>query len=197
LRPVILASKSAARAQILRQAGVAFEIASSGVDEDRLKAEALSNGRLPGQIAETLAEAKALAVSRSRPGLVIGADQTLEFEGRLFDKAASTEDAERRFAELRGRTHHLHSAVTLASGGAALWRERKTASLTMRAFSDAYLQGYMARNAEIATACVGGYAWEGEGVQLFESVEGDYFTILGLPILGLLAELRRLGAVEQ
>ena len=195
MSPVVLASKSAARAQILRNAGVRFETAGSGVDEDVLKAEGLANGRAPAQIAMALAEAKALSVSRSRPGWVIGADQTLEFEGRLFDKAASAEDACRRLIELRGKSHQLHSAVALAADGKVIWREIKTASLTMRDFSDAYLEGYMARNAEAATACVGGYEWEGEGVQLFEAVEGDYFTILGLPLLGVLAELRRLGAV--
>ena len=193
---VILASKSAARTQILRNAAVAFEAASSGVYEDVLKAEGLARSDSPAQIAETLAAAKALAVSRARPGLVIGADQTLEFEGRLFDKASSADEARERLAELRGKTHQLHSAVALANDGVVVWRETKTARLTMRAFSDAYLTGYMTRNAEAATSCVGGYEWEGEGVQLFERVEGDYFTILGLPILGLLAELRLRGAVQ-
>jgi septum formation protein len=193
---VILASKSAARTQILRNAGVAFDTASSGVDEDVLKVEALAKGDSPVKIAETLAGAKALAVSKTRSGLVIGADQTLEFEGRLIDKAASLEEARRRLAELRGKVHQLHSAVALAVDGVVVWRETQSARLTMRDFSDAYLSGYMARNAEAASACVGGYEWEGEGLQLFEKVEGDYFTILGLPVLGLLAELRRRGVVQ-
>jgi septum formation protein len=196
LNLVVLASQSAARAQILRQAGVAFESVSSGVDEDVLKSEGLATGASPAQIAETLAAAKALRVSQMRPGLVIGADQTLEFEGRLIDKAASIDEAQSRLLELRGKTHQLHSAVALAIDGVVVWRETKTARLTMRSFSEAYLQGYMARNIEAARSCVGGYEWEGEGVQLFESVDGDYFTILGLPILGLLAELRRRGAVQ-
>jgi septum formation protein len=197
LNRVILASKSLARAQILRNAGVTFETIASGVDEEDLKGDALARGWSSKHIAERLAEAKAVAVSKLHPGLVIGADQTLELEGRLFDKAATLDEAEGRLAELRAKTHDLHAAVALASEGAVIWRETKTARLTMRAFSDAYLRSYIRRNAETATSSVGGYAWEGEGVQLFQSVEGDYFTILGLPILGLLARLRQLGVVPQ
>jgi septum formation protein len=191
---VILASKSAARAQILRGAGVAFETASSGVDEDTIKAEQLAAGATPSKIAEVLAQAKAVGVSAGADALVIGADQTLELDGRLFDKAASLEEGRRQLTELRGRRHQLHSAVVIAQGGAVVWSDVQTARLTMRDFSDAFLEGYMARNAEAILTCVGGYQLEGEGVQLFEAIDGDYFTVLGLPILGLLAELRRRGA---
>jgi septum formation protein len=197
LTPLILASQSQARAQILRGAGVAFETASSGVDEEAIKAEQLAAGAGPRKIAEILAEAKATRVSAQPPGLVIGADQTLELDGVLFDKAASPEQARANLLLLRGKTHQLHSATAIARDGVVVWSNTQSARLTMRDFSDAFLEGYMARNPDALAWCVGGYEYEGEGMQLFEAVDGDYFTILGLPILPLLAELRRLGAAKS
>ena len=192
---LVLASKSAARAQILRGAGVAFEIRSAAVAEGPLKAAALAKGEAPRHIAESLAEAKAVAASRGTTDWTIGADQTLEFEARLFDKAETEEQARACLQTLRGKTHQLHAAVALARDGRVVWRNTQSATLTMRPFSDAFLEAYLRRNPEIATGCVGGYALEEEGVQLFEAIEGDYFTVLGLPILPLLAELRRQGLV--
>ena len=127
---------------------------------------------------------------------MIGADQTLDLDGRLFDKAASADDAKANLLKLRGKIHQLHSATVIARDGAIVWRDTQSAQLTMRDFSDAYLEGYMARNADALAWCVGGYELEGEGIQLFDVVDGDYFTILGLPILPLLKALRGLGAIQ-
>jgi septum formation protein len=193
---LVLASKSAARAALLAGAGVPFETSGSGVDEDALKAAMLAEGASPRDVADALAEAKAVKVSGRRPGdFVIGADQTLDLEGRLFDKPASMAEAAERLKSLRGRTHKLHSAVVVARDGAPIWREVRTARLTMRPFSDVWLEGYLARGGEALLSSVGAYQLEGEGVQLFSAVEGDYFTILGLPLFGLFDLLRNHGVI--
>jgi septum formation protein len=192
---VILASKSTARAQLLAGAGVAFEVAGSGVDEDAIKQRLLVDGAGPREVALTLARTKALAVSAGRPGLIIGADQTLDLDGVLIDKAPTLADARERLQALRGRLHQLHSGVAVAEGGAIRWSEVQSAGLAMRDFSDAFLDDYLARNADAALSSVGGYQLEGEGLQLFDQIDGDYFTILGLPMLGLLTLLREDGAV--
>jgi septum formation protein len=195
---LILASKSAARSALLSGAGVPFEATGSGVDEDALKAGLLAEGFGPRDIADALAEAKAVKVSAGRPGaLVIGADQTLDLDGALFDKPASMADATERLRMLRGRTHKLHSAVVVARDGAPIWRTVETARLTMRTFSDAYLEGYLARGGTELLSSVGAYQLEGEGVQLFSRIEGDYFTILGLPLFGLFDLLRRHGVLPE
>ena len=192
---IILASKSAARSELLRNAGVVFETAGAGVDEDVIKQQMLGQGASPAQIAAALADAKALAVASRTEGLVIGADQTLDFEGRLFDKADTVDEARARLLELRGRRHQLHSAMTIARGGEVLHRELASATLVMRDFSEAWLDGYLERQGKTILASVGCYQLESEGVQLFERIEGDYFVILGLPLLGLLQFLRRQGAL--
>jgi septum formation protein len=191
-----LASRSRTRSAILANAGVAFEIEVSEFDETQAKRGLLEQGMTPIAIAGALAELKALAVSRARPGLVIGADQTLDLAGVLFDKADDLHEARRRLAGLRGRRHALHAGLAIAEQGAIVWRETQTAWLTMRSFSEDFLEGYLARNGHRILSSVGCYQLEGEGVQLFEKIEGDYFTILGLPLFGLLAFLRRAGAVE-
>ena len=194
-KQVTLASKSAARAQLLAGAGVSFETMGSGVDEDAAKARLLSDDADPRDIALALAETKALVVSTRRPGLIIGADQTLDLDGSLFDKVATLDEARHRLERLRGREHQLHSGVAVARDGAVIWRETRGATLGMRDFSDGFLAGYLARNGEAALSSVGCYQLEGEGLQLFDRIEGDYFTILGLPMLGLLALLRREGVI--
>ncbi|WP_395672976.1 Maf family protein [Phenylobacterium sp.] len=187
---IILASKSAARRAVLTGAGVPFEVKVAGVDEDAVKAGLLAEGAGPRDIADALAELKAIRVSRSQGGFVIGADQTLELDGRLYDKAESLDEARGRLVALRGKTHKLHSAVVVAKDGAPIWREVVTATLTMRDFSDAFLEAYLQAEGEEALGSVGCYRLEGPGAQLFSRIEGDYFAILGLPLLGLLDLLR-------
>jgi septum formation protein len=193
--PLVLASKSPARAQLLRNAGLQFDTASPGVDEEAVKAAMLDDGAGPREIADALAELKAIRVSNKRDGLVIGADQTLDLDGALVDKAESLTGARARLQSLRGRPHVLHSAVVVARDGQPIWREVKSARMTMRAFSDEFLDGYIAREGEHLLGSVGCYRLEGEGVQLFDRIDGDYFTILGLPMLGLLDLLRRYAIV--
>ena len=193
--PVILASKSAARRALLEGAGVPVEISVAGVDEDAVKAGLLAEGATPRDIADALAELKAIRVANARRGFVVGADQTLEFQGRLYDKAPTLEEARARLKLLRGKPHKLHSAVVVARDGAAVWREVASATLTMRDFSDDFLEHYLATEGPGALASVGCYRLEGPGAQLFSKVQGDYFAILGLPLLGLLEFLRQQGAL--
>ena len=195
--PVTLASTSKARRALLEGAGVTFEAVDSGLDEEITKAWLKDQGAWPRRIAEALAEAKALKASEGRPGLVIGADQTLEFETGLYDKVATTDAARERLKLLRGKPHQLHSAVVVAQNGTAIWRDRVSATLTMRDFSDAFLEDYLAAEGEAALGSVGCYRLEGPGAQLFSRIEGDYFAILGLPLLGLLDFLREQGALAQ
>ena len=195
MSPVILASRSASRAAILKAAGVTFETATPEVDENAAKSALLAAGAGARQVAEALAEAKAAQVSRQRAGLVIGADQTLDVDGVLYDKARNVCEARERLMALRGRAHQLHAAVVVARDGAAIWRSANTARLTMRAFSDAFLDDYLAAEGETVLSCLGCYRLEARGAQLFETVEGDYFSILGQPLFGLLDFLRQAGAL--
>ncbi|HEY5071649.1 MAG TPA: Maf family protein [Caulobacteraceae bacterium] len=192
-----LASTSASRSAILEGAGVAFETMAPGVDEGEIKDRLLSTGEGPLQIALALAALKAMTASRGRRGLVIGADQTLEIDGELLDKARSLDEARRRLLALRGRAHLLHSAVALAEDGAVVWRAHETARLAVRDFSDEFLAAYLDQEGERILDSVGGYRLEGLGAQLFAAIEGDYFSVLGLPLLPLLAQLRERGAVAS
>lgn len=196
--PIILASKSAARRSVLDGAGVPYEAVTAGVDEDAAKASLTAEGARPREVADALAELKAIKVSRARPGaLVIGADQTLEHHRRLYDKVDTLEAARARMKDLRGQAHKLHSAVVVARDGVPIWREVETCTLTMRNFSDAFLEEYLARDGEESLGSVGCYRLEGLGAQLFDRIEGDYFAILGLPLWGLLDLLRRHGALPE
>lgn len=194
--PVTLASKSSARQAILRNAGLTFESVVAGVDEEASKAGLLAEGAAPREVADALAELKAVKVSTKRPGLVIGADQTLDFAGRLIDKVETLDQARDLLLELRGQSHKLHSAVVVARDGRPIWRVVQSARLSVRPFSDAWLDGYLDRRGEHILHCVGCYELESEGVQLFDAIDGDYFTILGLPLVGLLDFLRLHGALE-
>jgi septum formation protein len=194
--PITLASKSAARMAILTNAGVTFEAVGPGVDEDAAKAGLLAEGASPREVADALAELKAFKVSTKRPGLVIGSDQTLDLDGVLIDKVDTVEAARERLLQLRGKVHKLHSAVVVARDGQPIWRVVETSRLSVRNFSDAWLDGYLQRNSPDILCSVGCYLLEGEGVQLFDRIEGDYFAILGLPVTGLFDFLRLHGALE-
>lgn len=192
----VLASGSAIRRQILTGAGIRFETQSPGVDEDALKSKL--RGAAPGVVALELAKAKALAVSMQRPdALVLGADQVLAMDGRVFDKAKTPEEARERLTAQRGRAHTLEGGLAAARGGDIVWTHESTARLTVRDFSEAFLDDYMNQAGEELTASVGAYAYEGLGAQLFERVEGDYYAILGLPLLPVLDLLRREGVIRS
>jgi septum formation protein len=192
--PLILASKSAARRAMLENAGVPFEVRVAGVDEEAIKA--VSTDLDPAALAVRLAEAKALAVSRDDAAAwVLGSDQTLAFDGGLVSKAKSLEAARDRLKSMRGRTHHLHSGAALAVKGEIVWSGVDTVEMRMRDFSDAFLDAYLAAEGEALLSCVGSYRLEGMGSQLFEAINGDYFTVLGLPLWPVLTELRRAGVL--
>jgi septum formation protein len=191
---LILASKSAARRAMLEDAGVAFSIQAADVDEDAVKA-AHDPADAAG-LAVELARVKALAVSRHDPeAWVLGADQTLAFAGGLVSKAPSMAAARTRLAAMRGLSHQLHSGAALARNGQVVWSGVDTVTMQVRDFSDAFLDAYLAAEGEAVLASVGSYRLEGLGSQLFDAVEGDYFTVLGMPLWPVLAELRRAGVL--
>ena len=194
LQPLVLASKSDVRGKILAAAGLRFEIRPAQIDERAVEAQA---GPLDAAAAaRLLARKKAQSVAATLPGrLVLGADQTLARGNKRFSKPGNRAEAAEQLRELRGRTHELHSALALVRDGETLFERVDSARLTMRDFSDAFLADYLDLAGGAALASVGGYQLEGVGVHLFERVDGDYFTILGLPLLPLLAFLRDKGFV--
>ncbi len=193
---LILASRSAARRAMLADAGVPFTVQVADVDEDAVKA-AHDPSDAAG-LAVELARVKALAVSRhDDDAWVLGADQTLAFDGGLVSKAGSLAAARARLMTMRGRHHQLHSGAALARNGQIVWSGVDTATMRVRDFSEAFLDAYLAAEGEGLLACVGSYRLEGMGSQLFEAVEGDYFTVLGLPLWPVLAELRRAGVLKS
>lgn len=190
-----LASTSAIRRHLLSQAGVSFEAIASGVDEDAVKQAMRAEGASPRNQADKLAELKAVKVSQKQSGFVLGCDQILSFEGHSFDKAETLDEAYERLSQLRGKTHSLECAAVIAKDGQAVWRLVTSPKLTMRSFSDEFLQAYLRSYGHEALSSVGCYQFEGPGVHLFERVEGDFFSILGLPLLEVLAFLRLHGEV--
>lgn len=193
---IILASASRSRAQLLEAAGIVFEAVPARVDEEEVRRSLVAAGQDGAAIAEALAELKALRVSSARPGdLVIGADQILSFEREIIAKCASVDEADALLRRLRGRRHLLLGGIVLARNGAPIWRHRSRAELSMRKFSDAFLSDYVRAEGAALLETVGCYRFEGRGIQLFDAVAGDYFAILGLELLPLLAALREQGVV--
>jgi septum formation protein len=192
---LFLASKSEARRRMLEAAGVKFELAEAELDEEAAKAGLIAAGFQPRDLAEELAQLKALSAGS---GLVLGADQVLERDdGSLLSKPASREEARDQLRSLSGRTHQLHSAAVVAAEGEAIWWHCESVSLTMRPLGAAYLEDYLDAEYEAIRWSVGGYRIEGLGVQLFERIEGSHFAILGLPLLPLLAFLRERGELAS
>ena len=194
--PLVLASASLFRRRMLEAAGLGFTVVVPDVDEAAVKSKLLRSGASIKDIAQGLAVAKAEDVSAHLPhALVIGADQVLACGAEMFNKPASVAEAREQLVRLRGKTHELHTAVALAASGKAVWTHLQTVALAMRPFSDAFLADYLARLGERVRRTVGAYEIEGPGIQLMEHIEGDMFTVIGLPLLALLSELRARGAV--
>ncbi len=194
---IVLASGSRFRKAMLEAAGVDIDVVPADIDERAVEMPLEGTGASPEDVAQVLAEAKALEVSERKPGrLVLGCDQTLSLDDELFHKPKDMEDARRHLLKLSGRTHQLNSAAVLARNGEALWRDVGIARLTMRKLEPAFIGRHLARVGPMALNSVGAYQIEGEGVQLFEKIEGDHFTIVGLPLLAVLKELRAMGAID-
>ncbi len=194
--PLILASQSPSRKTLLRNAGVVFKQHVSGVDEEIVKKTFLQSGEL-SDLAMILAQAKALTVSELfRDAYVIGADQTLLFEGKLYDKPTSDIEARDQLLELRGKQHQLETAVCVIKNQQMLWSVSDSSYLTIRNFSPEFLGKYLAAVGDNVTTSVGGYKLEGLGLQLFDKIDGDFFSILGLPMLKLLNFLRSKKLIE-
>lgn len=194
---LILASGSAIRRQILDGAGLDYEVITRPVDEAAIKDAMLAENSRLRDIADALAEAKAMRVSRQEAGLVIGADQIMVMGGQLFDKPKSMEDARARLISMRGEKHELIGAVVICENGAPVWRHMCKTKLWVRDFSDDFLDWYIETEGEALMKSVGAYRFEGPGSQLFEKVEGDFFAILGLDLLPVLDFLRRRGIVAS
>ncbi|MFT4149248.1 MAG: Maf family protein [Paracoccaceae bacterium] len=196
-RPLILASGSVIRRQLLLAAGVEVLAQPARVDEEAIRAALAAEDASPRDVADALAETKARKISEKQPdALVLGCDQVLDFQRRVWSKPATADEARDQLRALRGQTHRLLSALVLYDGGQPVWRHVGTARLTMRDFSDAYLEAYLARNWPGVADSVGGYKLEEEGSRLFSAIEGDYFTVLGLPLLPLLGYLGLRGVID-
>lgn len=196
--PLILASGSSIRAQLLQQAAVDFTVQVARVDEESVKRALLAEEAPPRDIVDALAELKARKISDKNPGaMVLGCDQVLDFEGRLLSKPESAEDALAQLLEMRGKRHMLLSAAVIYRDGQPIWRHVGQVRLRMKMSSDAYLKGYVARNWDSIRHAVGAYKLEEEGVRLFSTIDGDYFNVLGMPLMELLNYLALQGVIEQ
>ncbi len=194
---LILASASPVRAQLLTQAGLSFSVERPRVDEEMLRDTLLAEGASPRDLADALAEMKALRISEKHPqAMVIGCDQVLDLGGQVFSKPSTRTEAREQLLLLRAKRHSLLSAVVICEAGKPIWRHVGQVRLTVRPFSEAWLDGYLDRNWPDIAEAVGAYKLEKEGVRLFSRVEGDYFTVLGLPLLDLLSYLALRGDIE-
>lgn len=188
--PIILASASEIRAEMLRNAGVRFDVIRARIDEEAIKAALFAESAKPRDVADTLAEMKARKVAERHPqSFVIGSDQVLEFDGNLLSKPASIDEARAQLATLNGKTHRLMSAAVVYHEGEPVWRHVGVVRMHMREASQDYLDDYLARNFEDIRHCVGCYQLEHEGIRLFRRIEGDYFHVLGMPLVELLGFL--------
>lgn len=192
---VILASGSAIRRQLMTDAGLDFEVITKPVDEGAIKESMLAESARLRDIADALAEAKSMRVSRIEDGLVIGADQIMVMDRQLFDKPKDINEARERLKLMRGKTHYLVGAVVICENGMPVWRHMAKTKLTMRDFSDEFLEDYLKTEGDLVTKSVGAYRFEGLGAQLFSHVEGDFFSILGLSLLPVMDYLRTRGAI--
>lgn len=194
---IVLASGSPFRRKMLEDAGLAFDVERPEIDERAIESAIEGSGVTPEDLAAILAEAKALEVSQRRPGaLVIGTDQTLSLGDAVLHKPKDMEEARRRLLALSGKTHQLNSAIVLMRDGETVWRHVGIARLTMRQLDPGFIGRHLSRVGDRALSSVGAYQVEGEGIQLFETIEGDHFTIVGLPLLPLLKTLRDIGAID-
>lgn len=194
---IILASGSSIRAALLTQAGIPFEARPARVDEDAIKAALLMEEATPRDVADALAEFKARKIAEKDPGaVVIGSDQVLEYQGRILSKPETAEDAAEQLRTLRGKQHKLLSAVVVYHEAEPVWRYVGQVRLLMRDISDEYLANYVARNWPGIGESVGSYKLEEEGARLFSRIEGDYFTVLGLPLLELIGFLTQRGEID-
>lgn len=196
--PIVLASGSEIRAQLLRNAAVPFEVRIARVDEDTAKRALLAEGALPRDIADALAEMKARKVSDKIPGaMVLGCDQVLDFDGTLLSKPETRDQAFSQLKAMRGKRHSLLSAAVIYQNSEPIWRHVGQVRLRMRMNSDAYLRDYVDRNWDSIRHAVGAYKLEEEGVRLFATIDGDYFNVLGMPLLELLNFLAVKGVIDQ
>lgn len=194
---LILASSSASRQMLMRNAGLTFSAIPADIDERALDEQLERNGASPEEVALELAKAKALAVSKLHPAaLVLGCDQTMALGTRVYHKPKTMAEAEAHLLSLSGKVHRLNSAAVLARGGEVLWQTVSSAELAVRILSAEFVSRHLQRVGDRALTSVGAYQLEGEGIQLFTSIEGDYFTILGLPLLPLLSKLRDMDVID-
>lgn len=194
--PITLASGSKIRRQILDGAGLEYDVKTSLVDEASIKISMIEMSAPPRDIADALAEAKAVKVSRDKEGLVIGADQIMVMDGHIYDKPKTMDEARERLLSMRGKPHFLIGAVVICESGQAVWRHGSKTTLHVRDFSENFLDDYLAAEGEDILSTVGAYKFEGRGAQLFSKVDGDFFSILGLSLLPVLDYLRIRGVLK-
>ena len=195
---LILASRSPIRAKLLQRSGIEFESVSALVDEEMMKAAMLAEQAPHRDIADKLAEIKALKVSQKHLGrFVLGCDQILSFDGKVFSKPKDQSDLRKQLSVLKSGTHELLSAAVICQDAKPIWRFIGKARLTMRDFSETFLDNYIEQNWKLVENCVGGYQIEGEGIRLFQQLDGDYFSVLGMPLLEIMNFLTMRGVIKR